>query len=980
MCGIAGIIGNNLDELNLNHQKILNSMSHRGPNYQNYHYSNKFAFYHSLLKIMDLSDKSHQPFFDKKGNIIIFNGSIFNYKEIKKKNFYHKFQTNTDTEVILFLYNKYGINFIHFLEGMFALAIYDKRKDKIFIIRDQSGIKPLFFFSKEKNFYFASEIKILKKNFFSHQNLKLNNKEVIRFYNFRHYYNNGETFFKEISLVEPGSYIEFDLKTNKHKKKIFNKFNDILLLNKKNKQKYFDDLFKKTIKKHSITEHKKVACLLSGGIDSSLVAVALAKINSGAEIHTFSIKENNVNHESKNITKLNQEFNFKSHVYNTNQIDFFTEHKETIRNLDNPTIDGSMIAHRFLCKKMKDENFKVFFSGNGGDEIFFGYPSHRIGYLSTKKNKIKTIRNLKKYIKFNVFYLLSRAMLEKFNIILKNLYKNLTSNFNFFLNIKNFTYIDYYKEFNKDPFKNIILNNIYKWTQPMFLDYEDKNAMAFGLENRVPFFDKKLIEYSFSIRSDDHFKNGHKTLLKNSKFLPNYVKNVKDKIGFPGPIYNFLIKDKNKIINEINSNFNDIPNLSQKKLIKLFKNLNKNFEIIYRIYSYGVWYNQNFNKKKVFIASFGLWHSYNIAENFSDMNIKVSLFTSYPKNKKLNNSNKIYTNFFLFLLNRFKFILGSKLKYKFAYLVNQYFTIKAIKKAKQSNIYILFSGNALEFLKLDKKNKIYILERCSTHYSHQKKILENLHIKFGINPSINEQEYETKMESRELQEYRLADYISVPSNYVKKTFIDNGINEKKIFVNHYGVDSKIFFPINCKIKKKSILFCGHASLRKGFHTLIDILEDLKKENFSLVHYGTTSDEIKHYLKNKKFDNFFSYKSISKNKLNFILNQHSILVLPSFEEGMAHIQLQALSSGLPTVATEESGFLDIKKTLNNVYLGELTKSGNKKELLKSILLCEKKRSFTFNSKLYLHKELNKKLSWKSYSERYLKFLDSLSLNN
>jgi glycosyltransferase involved in cell wall biosynthesis len=96
--------------------------------------------------------------------------------------------------------------------------------------------------------------------------------------------------------------------------------------------------------------------------------------------------------------------------------------------------------------------------------------------------------------------------------------------------------------------------------------------------------------------------------------------------------------------------------------------------------------------------------------------------------------------------------------------------------------------------------------------------------------------------------------------------------------------------------------------------------------------------------------------------------------------MAHIQLQALSSGLPTVATEESGFLDIKKTLNNVYLGELTKSGNKKELLKSILLCEKKRSFTFNSKLYLHKELNKKLSWKSYSERYLKFLDSLSLNN
>ena len=172
MCGIAGIIGNyNKEDQN----KILQSMKHRGPDGNGLYDNKNFCFIHTLLKIMDLSNKSLQPMIDENnGNVIIFNGSIYNYKDLKKKFFFNQnFKSNTDTEILLKLYSKFGIDFLKYLKGMFAIAIYDKKLNKIFIIRDRFGIKPLFYFSNLNFFIFASEIKILTKNHLVKNSLSL---------------------------------------------------------------------------------------------------------------------------------------------------------------------------------------------------------------------------------------------------------------------------------------------------------------------------------------------------------------------------------------------------------------------------------------------------------------------------------------------------------------------------------------------------------------------------------------------------------------------------------------------------------------------------------------------------------------------------------------------------------------------------------------------------------------------------------------
>ena len=149
MCGIAGIIGDyDVSEIN----SLVKKIEHRGPDGIKYFKGNSFCFIHSLLKIMDLSNNSIQPMIDKKtGNVIIFNGSIYNYKELKKKIFSnYNFTSNTDTEVLLKLYDKFGLNFVEYINGMYSIALYIKKLNKIFLIKDKFGIKPYIILQTQK--------------------------------------------------------------------------------------------------------------------------------------------------------------------------------------------------------------------------------------------------------------------------------------------------------------------------------------------------------------------------------------------------------------------------------------------------------------------------------------------------------------------------------------------------------------------------------------------------------------------------------------------------------------------------------------------------------------------------------------------------------------------------------------------------------------------------------------------------------------
>ena len=599
MCGIAGIIGNyNKEDQN----KILQSMKHRGPDGNGLYDNKNFCFIHTLLKIMDLSNKSLQPMIDENnGNVIIFNGSIYNYKDLKKKFFFNQnFKSNTDTEILLKLYSKFGIDFLKYLKGMFAIAIYDKKLNKIFIIRDRFGIKPLFYFSNLNFFIFASEIKILTKNHLVKNSLSLDQKEVIKFIANRQMYGFDKTLISNIKILKPGNYIEYDLNKKIFKTVEYFDKNKILEPNKKNNKDYFEEIFAETVKYHTITEHKKIACLLSGGLDSSLLSIILKEQSKDKEIHTFSSMLNTSNDENKNIPTLIKENKFIEHFVYEDSVDFFEDHIKTINDLDQPTPDASTTLHNILCKEVSKEGFKVLFTGNGGDENFFGYSLHTYGYLANMLSKKQFFKFYKKIKQFKNFYehknIIIRSIKELINIEILNKFKK-------FQLKKKINHLDldtdientkFYEKLSDNIFDNIVLNYKSHWGMQSFLDYEDKNSMAYGVECRVPYLYEDINDLSLKTALDDHFKNGPKSLLRNHSKMPKYIKN-KSKYAFAANLEGYLDKDINKIKEKIFYEFKEIPLINIDKLIKLSNN-KRNYDIFFRTYSYGLWYNRIFNQ------------------------------------------------------------------------------------------------------------------------------------------------------------------------------------------------------------------------------------------------------------------------------------------------------------------------------------------------------------------------------------------------
>ena len=597
MCGIAGIIGN-FETTDLETIKI--ALKHRGPDRQSSFAKNEFCFLHSLLKIMDLSDQSMQPMIDENsGNVIIFNGSIYNYKDLKKIYFQNeKFKSKTDTEILLKMYQKFGLNFLNYLKGMYAFALFDKKKNKIYIFRDKFGIKPLFYFTKSNFFIFASEIKVLLKNKIVRNSVDVDCSKILEFIANRQLNGNSSTLINNIKILNPGNFVEYDLNSKKFNIFKFDfKKNQNTAFSKKGNN-FFEKVFEESLNYLTITQHKKIACLLSGGLDSSLLSIILNSQENDKEIHTFSSILNKPNVENNNIHKLTRDYKFTQHFISEDSIDFFENHLKTIKDIDQPTPDASSTLHNVLCKKVAEEGFKVLFTGNGGDEIFFGYPLHSYGYLANILQKGKFIKYFKKASLLKNFYknknVFLRSVKELINLDVLNMLKRYQIKSRIeHLNIDSNKYsLNFYKKKSNNIFKNIVLNYDSHWGLQSFLDYEDKNSMAYGIECRVPYLYDDIKEFSSNINLDSHFVNGPKSILRNHKKLPDYLKN-KRKFAFAANLHGYLKKDWNKIKEKIYYDFKDIPMIENKKLLKL-QNVQNNNDIFFRTYSYGLWYNSLF--------------------------------------------------------------------------------------------------------------------------------------------------------------------------------------------------------------------------------------------------------------------------------------------------------------------------------------------------------------------------------------------------
>ena len=445
MCAIAGIIGRKTDKI----KEMTLSMIHRGPDDQKIKvdHKNQVALSMSRLSIIDLKSEG-LCLYEDADYILSYNGEIYNHKELKSqlklKGF--KFKTKCDTEVFLKSFIYWGFKCFEKFNGMFAAAIFDKKRKKIILARDISGEKPLYYYKKNKTFAFASEAKAFYKNFEITKNPKK------KFFNsFQHCLN--ETLWKEVFSVPPSSYLVLNVKNLNFKIKKYWEFKQ-KSINLKNAEEELESLIEDSVKLRTKSD-VPYGLYFSGGVDSSIIST----------FHNFK-------HKFYFDTKLSW------------KKDFFKDIKDIAWHLDFPV--GSLSSFPlWKLAKIASKKVKVVVSGEGADEIFGGYVRYMpIAQEYDLKNKYPSYKS---YL-FKKFY--------KFNNYVESFASVTTRNKNDFEFVKE-TLKPYFEKF-EDPV-NAMGYADFELIMPSLLQMGDRMASAFSLENRCPFLDKRIIEFGFSL-------------------------------------------------------------------------------------------------------------------------------------------------------------------------------------------------------------------------------------------------------------------------------------------------------------------------------------------------------------------------------------------------------------------------------------------------------------------------------------------------
>lgn len=546
MCGINGF--NFVDRKIL--KKMNDSLKHRGPDAEGEFMDrkNNISLGHRRLSIIDLSKSGNQPMnYSHKGKkaTIIFNGEIYNFKEIKKELLGkgHKFKSNSDTEVILASYLEWGTNCVKRFNGMWAFCIYDFQKKILFLSRDRVGKKPIYYFYDGKKFIFSSEIKGILKH-----NIK---KEISRdagdLYFSLGFIPSPYSIYKNISKVEQRQSIVFDLKTKKLEKQYYYEWPKYYpVLNENSAEKEGIKVVEDSVKKRMVSD-VPLGAFLSGGLDSSTVVNFAKKFNS--DINTYSIGFEGNYDETPNIKILVDKFKTNHHHKYYSEKDFHKDLKNIFYYYDEPFSDPSMFPTKFLSEFAR-EKLTVSLSGDGGDENFGGYPRYKMAKQLEFLGKIpKFLRKI--ILKFPIGYRLKEGV--RLSLFPKeNFYSEARSDF-------------YKPEITKKILKEKLKYSLEKtngnlleavrrmdiefYTLPdNFLTKVDRASMANSLEIRCPFLDYRILEYSMKFSSkykSSLFKDKilFKKIIKN--FLPKRIIRQKKK-GFTPPINKWIEEEEYK--------------------------------------------------------------------------------------------------------------------------------------------------------------------------------------------------------------------------------------------------------------------------------------------------------------------------------------------------------------------------------------------------------------------------------------------------
>lgn len=612
MCGFAGYIHNygTFDKEEVIH-KMADRIKHRGPDDAHYYIDDGIALGFRRLSIIDL-EGGRQPILNEDGSLVLlFNGEIYNYQELREELIKagHVFTTKTDSETILHGYEEYGKKILDRLRGMFAFIIWNKNTKELFGARDIFGIKPFYYYKKGKEFMFGSEI----KSFLSHPNFEKElDEDMIPLYLSYEYSPDERTIFKNVFKL-PGAhcftYKNGELKVERYYK-IEYKIEDDKSL------EYWEDAitkeFTESVSMHQIAD-VEVGCFLSSGVDSSYVVKEISK--GTKKVKTFS-----VGYEEEKYSELPyaQDFSNVIGVPNiANKVsadEFFNAVPEIQYYMDEPLPNPSEIPLYFLAKNAR-RYVKVVLSGEGADELFGGYPMYLAGgHFDHYSHKVprpvrKVLGTVAKHCpNFKGKNFLVRGAMEPYQRFMRANYVFQSAERQKFLKRPIASKVP--EEYSKRYFDEV--SNLDEPTQLQYVDMHtwmiydillkaDRMSMANSLELRVPFLDKKMLELSTRIPSRYRAANETtKIALRGAaiKQLPERTANKK-KLGFPVPLNDWLREDK--YYNKVKAAFqSDIAEkfFVTSELIKLLDDHKSgkalNMQKIWSFYTFILWYEQFF--------------------------------------------------------------------------------------------------------------------------------------------------------------------------------------------------------------------------------------------------------------------------------------------------------------------------------------------------------------------------------------------------
>ena len=613
MCGISVLVDRKNIEVDLHTIKSMSHLvSHRGPDGEGYYLGDHFALGHQMLKITDFSKDGLQPM-SYMDYVIVFNGEIYNYKLLREKlkRLGYYFSTQSDTEVILAAYDKWGSHCVQHFNGMWAFVLFDKRKQILYCSRDRMGIKPFCYSQLGNRFAIGSEIKQFTalKEFVP----RLNHKMAFNFLYAGKIENNSSSFFEGVHYLPAGHQLVYQLKSHTY---TISKWYDIDQVKVNNKIGFeeatliFKDLFTESMLLH-LNAKIPVASCLSGGLDSTAMVGVAKKINSNIATFSSCSTKKGFN-EIEYINEAQRHYLFAGHKVYPNINDLLESNLfgKIVYHQDQPILSGSFFSEYKVFQKAALHNYKIVLSGQGADE-YLG------GYTEFAQLNMLTLFKKGRWVAFNSELKQSAAksgtpigrLLKHF--LVHGILNPASNKYNF-REIRtapheycfNQLWLKEFKQKNipsKDFFEHSSISNLSKdailnYSLPHQLHSEDRNAMMHSIESRLPFLDHKLVEWCLTLPDNFIIRNGAtKAILREGlkEELPPTIYNRHQKLGFPGPEESLFIHHFDEIQHLFTSYIDLFPEIFSTGLLQLHQDYYKNKipynSILFRALAFGAW-------------------------------------------------------------------------------------------------------------------------------------------------------------------------------------------------------------------------------------------------------------------------------------------------------------------------------------------------------------------------------------------------------